>query len=221
MSDSFIPALECLVESGLMAIKNGLEPTVVTSVCDLIQQTYEFFRDGQFPRTPQGEGGVPAWEPALRTFCGLRALAVYSTHRRRFSYLSQIQRRAVRRFRDDAWRQPLIPFVFWPFPPSVQLPQHQSWILSLWTESIERHWGHYFGDVQVYERAATEYELILELNSWIGVGKCGEAAKKQHSVRGPKCPDGISPRFVAVSDAVSGANFAGVPGLAPIRNGFA
>ena len=179
MEASFLPALDCLVESGLLIIKNELGTDALVSVCNLLQETYEFFHDGQIPQVPLAHGGLPPWQPVFQVFCGVRALAVYSMMRRRYHFLPSIQRRVVRRFMSSYGKEPQIPMVFWPFPSGMKvLPQNQGWILSLWTECIEKYWGRYFGNVQAYEMAACEYELVVELNSWVGIGKAGEAAQQ-------------------------------------------
>lgn len=176
MGDRFLPALASLVEAGFLFIKNSASATLLTSVGDVLQECFDFMRTVRLPQGLPDQTAVREWEPALKAYEGLRALAVYAVFRSRFGYLPALQKRFVLRFTSDGTIGATLPFAFWPFSSSLSIPIQDGLVETLWTDQIGATWGSYFGSPGAYQAAACQYEFILELSSWIGLGYAGKAA---------------------------------------------
>jgi hypothetical protein len=195
MSDRFTPALERSVEAALLIIKHNLHAERLVEAASLLQETYDFFRTSHFPQLPENLGGVPIWEPALHVYAGLRALCIYAVARDRCSYLPSIHRRFVKRFSSGIHADTEVPLLFWPFSNSFRVPMPDGLIPLLWTKCIDHPWGTYFGGVDDFEQAACSYEVVLELNSWVGVGIASEAATKTFREQRPRAAMSYGPQF--------------------------
>ena len=111
--------------------------------------------------------------PALETLIAARALAIYAIKRERYEFLPSMLKRLVRAVgRDNGG---LRPFCFWPLHIPSNLPNGRD--VFCWDFRVRDYWGEYFGNRESYLESGCQFEFILELNSFIGVGLGGKKAR--------------------------------------------
>lgn len=173
--DQFFPALDGLVEIGLLLIKYGQPPiSLLTPLVDLLQETFENSRPmwrlhNQLLQST--DSSLTFWKPAYRTWVGLRVLATYAVHRQRYTYLSVLLHRYLRMFTLDNQSKVEHPALFWPFSGIGKFPDMNAGRnTALWNDHVRAAWGSYFATLDRFHHAAMQLEFVLEFNSYLFEG---------------------------------------------------
>jgi len=189
--NQFLPTLRRLVEAGLLLIKHDMRrppfgsdsfgPNWFEAVVNLLVEVFETshrlerlkliqpWKDfGQI----QTEEELSHWFPALEALISGRTLAIYAIKRGRYEFLPPLLKRFVRPVGDT--RRKLQPFCFWPLHAPLAMPGGRTEFC--WESRVRDCWGEYFGNRESFLESACQYEFVLELNSFIGVGLGGKQA---------------------------------------------
>jgi len=172
--DEFVPALDSIVELGLLVTKYDASTEWLTFIVNGLIEAFEACRN--LDRTKARFIGlvphnVPFARPAYDVYVGIRALATYAAMRQRFQFLKGIFLKYVRFLTPEDASPVYVPIVFWPFSGVAGLPDMRDGRnATLWNEHIHSAWGQYFGSFEKFLAAASQLEFILEFNSYIFEG---------------------------------------------------
>jgi hypothetical protein len=177
-TNQFLPALDSVVELGLIGIKHNTSGAWLGGVVDLLVeafgaarrlarfQLYGGARNGKFPNA--------WWRPAFDIYVGIRVLATYAVLRQRLPFLGVILPPVVMIVSADPMYHDLnVPIVLWPFA-GVSFGQgelNQGRAQYFWNERIAAVWESYFGNLEKFVAATSQLELLLEFNSYLGTNE--------------------------------------------------
>jgi hypothetical protein len=169
--DSFLPALDSVVEMGLLVIKFDAPRTWLEIVAEVLVETFEACRGLDRLKSgniSQRSGALPFARPAYEIYIGLRTLATYAVVRNRFTFLEMILPKFVRYFTVDDSATVYVPVIFWPFFGSLALPDmREGRAQTLWAEHVDAAWNQYFVSFDKFLTASSQLEFILEFSSYV------------------------------------------------------
>lgn len=180
-TNQFLPALDSVVDLGLLVIKHNARSDSLTPVVDLLIETFDagrrLIRFQRYGSPKNDKFPASWWRPAFDTYYSIRTLAAYAVTRQRLTFLGEILPRVVTRLSmDPTSRDVRAPMILWPF-----------WGLSFddfkhgratyfWQDRIAAAWGTYFGNEEKFVAATEQLELLLELNSYFGTNQIQDLA---------------------------------------------
>lgn len=178
LTNHFLPALDSLVDQGLLIIKHNGDAKWLEAIADLLEETFDachrLIRFQIYGGTKEGKFPHNWWRPAFETYVGIRAIAVYAVLRNRLPFLSTILPRIVTRVTPNRMsRDVKTPIIFWPF---AGLPFGAGELANgraqyFWNERVGAAWGAYFGNLTRFVDASSQLELLLEFNSSLGTNQ--------------------------------------------------
>lgn len=171
--NELLPALESIVEVGLLLVKQDADHEWLNDVVELLLEAFDASRT--LTRLTSGlviqeRGSLQWWRPAFDVYIGIRTIATYAVRRNRLQFLETILPRVVDRISPDYRSHPKTPILFWPFWhlsfPSGEFNEGRASFY--WKERIAAAWGGYFGSSVKFLESASQLEFLLELNSYLG-----------------------------------------------------
>jgi hypothetical protein len=196
--NQFLPALRRLVETGLLLVKHDVRRPALKlntysanwfeGVVALLVEVFETAHRLERLKSIQPwkdvgqietDEELSHWVPALEALIGARTLAIYAIKRGRYEFLVPLLKRFVRPVGNTSRK--LQPFCFWPL--SMPLGMTRGVTLFCWESRIQNSWGEYFGNRESFLESACQYEFVIELNSFIGVGLAGKRSKIEEWLR--------------------------------------
>jgi hypothetical protein len=176
--NQYLPALDSVIDVGLMIIKYKTDEKWLQVVMDLLVESFDACR--RLVRFQMYSGGnqekFPSywWRPSFELYIGLRAIASYAVVRKRLSFLSAILPRIVNRVTvNRMYPEVQTPIVFWPFAalPFVAGELAEGRAQYFWSERVASSWGTYFGTLSKFVESSSQLELLLEFNSYLGTNQ--------------------------------------------------
>ena len=168
--DEFVPALQSLVDIGLQVIKFDASPEWLELVVDLLVETFNMCAE----RAPQaGRGydrspGLPSMQAGFEVHLGARTLVTFALLRRRIKFCHRVLPKFVLRMAPSIHKRSFEPILFFPFSGDTGIPDMKEGRNEMyWNERIGATWGNFFLSKEKFLVAASELELILELNSYL------------------------------------------------------
>ena len=175
-TNQFLPALDSVVEQGLLVVKHNADSRWLGAVVDLLEETFNACRRLVRFQMYGGTKEFPYfwWRPAFETYIGIRAIATYAVLRNRLPFLGTILPRAVTRVTANRMHRDVkTPIVFWPFAaiPFVAGELAEGRAQYFWSERVAAAWGTYFGNLNKFVEGSSQLELLLEFNSSLGTNQ--------------------------------------------------
>ncbi len=183
--DEFTPALDSVIVLALELVKYEAPPEWMNWILDVLVETFD--RPRTFDRLKSAAitdlpNAMLFAKPAYDVYVGVRAVATYAMMRKKFRSIGKILPRFVRAFTLDNQANIDVPLIFWPFSGIEGFPDMRNGRnRALWDARIHSAWGNYFGSSATFLSAASQLELVLELNSYVfeSTGDPGIAALKK------------------------------------------
>jgi hypothetical protein len=175
-TNRFLPALDSVIDQGLLVIKHNADPRWLGAVVDLLEEAFNACQRLVRFQVYGGTKEFPYywWRPAFETYIGIRAIAAYAVLRNRLPFLGMILPRTVTRVTaNQMYRDIKTPIVFWPFAalPFVAGELAEGRAQYFWSERVAAAWGTYFGNLNKFVEASSQLELLLEFNSSLGTNQ--------------------------------------------------
>jgi hypothetical protein len=177
-TNQFLPALDSVVELGLLGIKHNVSGPWLGAVVELL---IESFNASQRLVRFQMHGVVKIeqfpyhwWRPAFDIYVGLRVLANYAVLRNKLHFLGVILPHIVKCvLGNPMFKEAKAPMILWPFraisfePGELKAGRAQYF----WKDRVASTWGSYFGTLENFFTATSQLELLLEFNSFLGTNQ--------------------------------------------------
>jgi hypothetical protein len=183
----FRPAMRWLTLAAIYTIKNGGPNSFVDLVADLLKEVFETTHKLQVPRavalagqkTRTIEEHVSHTVPALESLISLHLTGAYIAKRNRFEYLRSLFRGDVygTDWQGQNWEKR--PMAFWPLDLSIGHGEPD--VLRTWGGRLklcagrvraDSAYGKLFGSERATIEVLCQYELCLELNSFLAMPQC-------------------------------------------------
>jgi len=182
--DEQLPALESIVELGLVLVKQDADREWLKDVIELLLEALDASRSlAQLTRgfVNTERSSLPWWRPAFDVYIGIRTIASYAVRRNRLQFLESILPRVVERISPDYRLHGRTPILFWPFGElHFNSGEFNGGRASFyWKDRIAAAWGGYFGSSVKFLESASQLEFLLELNSYLGTNTLRDQ-KLQH-----------------------------------------
>ena len=162
-TNQFLPALDSVVDQGLLVIKYNADSKWLGAVADLLEEAFNacqrLFRFQMYGGTKEGKFPHHWWRPAFETYIGIRAIVAYAVLRNRLPFLGTILPRMVTRVTPNQMHQAVkTPILFWPF---AALPFEAGELGKgraqyFWSEHVAVAWGTYFGNLNKFVEASSQ-----------------------------------------------------------------
>lgn len=177
-TNQFLPALDSVVDQGLLVIKHNADSKWLGAIADLLEEAFNacqrLLRFQIYGGTKEGKFPHHWWRPAFETYIAIRAIAAYAVLRNRLPFLGTILPRIVTRVTPNRmYRDVKTPIIFWPFAalPFVAGELADGRAQYFWSERVAAAWGTYFGNLNKFVEASSQLELLLEFNSSLGTNQ--------------------------------------------------
>lgn len=177
-TNQFLPALDSVVEQGLLVIKYDADSKWLGAVADLLEEAFNacqrLVRFQMYGGTKEGKFPHNWWRPAFETYIGIRAIAAYAVLRNRLPFLGTILPRTVTRVTPNRMYQGVkTSIILWPFGdlPLDARELRKGRAQYFWSERVAAAWGTYFGNLNKFVEASSQLELLLEFNSYLGTNQ--------------------------------------------------
>jgi hypothetical protein len=196
----FRPAMHWLTLAGICVVKNNGPISFLDAVSDLLKEVFEVSRQLESVRFMLRQGQVSTADehlshsvPALESLASLHLIGGYIAKRGRFQYLRSLFRSDVfnsRRYAFDPSAKALL--VFWPLRRNQGEPSDLAvrggnityCVKKIETDSTYRR---LFGSAKASTIALCQYELCLELNSYLATDNTD--TKESHAYVASMYPD--------------------------------
>jgi hypothetical protein len=180
IANVFRPAMHWLCLAGLYVVKNCGPVAFLDSIAQLFQEIFETSGQLRLPRrlmptgaqSSQAEDHISHTVPALESVVSLHIIGAYIAKRRRFQYLGSLFRHFV--FPALAYNtgaESKAPMVYWPLDLTCGEPEelHTTGRINYCSGRIEKDSAYHrlFGSAEAATRALCQFELCLELNSYL------------------------------------------------------
>jgi hypothetical protein len=177
-ANQYLPALDSLIDAGLLIIKHNADPKWLEAVTDLLVESFDachrLVRFQMYSGGKQDKFPSHWWRPSLELYIGIRAIASYAVLRKRLLFLGAILPHIVVRVTVNRMYSNLkTPIVFWPFAalPFVAGELAEGRAQYFWGERVASSWGTYFGTLSKFVESSSQLELLLEFNSYLGTNQ--------------------------------------------------
>jgi hypothetical protein len=171
------PAIVALAEIAMLAIKYEIGKDIVRQSTEILREHFDVTSKltlrGSNVRL-LGEAQLPDWTTCMEVYSACRCIGSYLVSRGRIGYLTSAQRHFVTRYTNAAGQfgSPKVPLLFLPFRlfDSPELLKQKGQADYVWESWIRDNFGQYFMGFSDYKAAAITHEVILEFNSFFGLG---------------------------------------------------
>jgi hypothetical protein len=173
LTNEIEPALVGLTEIGLMCIKHRAEIEILAEVLSVAQEYFDLISSlGQHRSDVPPQSVIHPWRSLAQVYATVRTIAVYAISRERFSYLGAAHNLSVHVYRENAnpsERKKML--LFFPIELYTPQPELANGVIEFsWHSWISVRFSNYFYDHENFVRAALFHEVLLELNSFSGLG---------------------------------------------------